>query len=77
VKAERDKGYELALYGCPGCSVNVKHSSFHRIAYSQNDYNFVKGNFTRSSNQCVVGFNDVIIIRSFLFRSTSQQHYDR
>jgi len=80
VKAERDKSYELALYVCPGCSRECMQNTclgVHKIANSQNDYEFLQGNFTRSSSQCVVGFNDVMIIRSLLFRSTSLQHYDR
>jgi len=47
-----------------------------QTANSQNDYDFLEDNFTRISSQCVVGFNDVMIIRSLLFRSTSHQHYD-
>jgi len=60
----------------PECMQNTC-LSFHKIANSHNDYDFLQGNLTRSSNQCVVGFKDVMIIRSFLFRSASVQHYDR
>jgi hypothetical protein len=38
----------------------------HKIANSQNDYDF-QGKYMCTSNQCVVGFNDVMITVRFRF----------
>lgn len=41
--------------------------SFHKTANSQNDYDFFQGNFMHTSNRCVLGFNDVMVILFFFF----------